>query len=355
MRTTEYMNVLIASAAGYGNLGDDSIRDALSSTLKRLYPNMKISHTNPPPKKEAVEWADLTIVGGGGLLYDSDFANVVNYMSYIEWAHELGKPSIALGVGVQGISTEEGKRYYQRALNRANLVTTRDRESRGILINLVRISTPIQVCADLSFLLDLRPNRDHAPKDEPTLGICIRDFSPEFPPRNRYLGSIFDGLNRVRDRFKLIFFSFSRDDLGLTRNLHREFENSDFYEYSESWSPKDFLSLMNQCDLMVCTRYHAFIFSILLGIPALPIIELGGKIRWLASLIDHIPYSCVMDTLTADEFLKKLNDVWRDREKIKANFEKWKPELQARAYRNVELLASFIPPILQLRGDVDGY
>ncbi|KPV65286.1 MAG: Polysaccharide pyruvyl transferase [Candidatus Bathyarchaeota archaeon BA1] len=339
------MNVLIANAAGYGNLGDDSIRDALVGTIEQLYPTIKIVCTHPPPEKGLVEEADLIVVGGGGLLYDSDFANVVYYMSYLEWAQEFKKPNIALGVGVQGIFTEKGREYYQKVLNKTDLVSTRDQESRDILINQVGISTPIHVCADLAFLLNpLVTNNYRREEDRPILGICVRDFHPEFSPRERYINSIREALKRIKDEFKLVFFIFSKDDHKLNMRLHSEFKNSNcfIYDYREGWTPQKFLPLIRQCDLMLCTRYHAFIFSILSEAPALPIIELGGKNRWLAYLINHTLYSCLMDSMTAEGLLKKLNEVWSDREIIKANFVKWKPELQRRAYRNVELLDSFI-------------
>lgn len=340
------LKLLIASAAGYGNLGDDSIRDALVDAIVQLHPTVEVICTHPPPEKRLVEEADFIIVGGGGLLYDSDFANVEYYMRYLEWAQELKKPNVVIGVGVQGISTEKGKKYYQKVLNGADLITTRDRESMEILTRDVGVSAPIHVCADLAFLLNQPPtNRDCKPDgDKPTLGVCIRDFHLDFPPRERYIGSIHEALKLINTEFKLAFLTFSRDDYELNTRLHIEFRNSSFffYNYDEGWTVQRFLPLISQCDLTLCTRYHSFIFSISSETPALPIIELGGKIRWLTYLINHKPYSCLMDSLTADEVLEKIYNVWDNREIIKANFAEWKKELRRRAYRNLELLSSLI-------------
>ncbi|MEM1661048.1 MAG: polysaccharide pyruvyl transferase family protein [Candidatus Bathyarchaeia archaeon] len=343
---TRSLKVLIANAAGYGNLGDDSIRDALVDAIRQLYPTVEVICTHPPPEKKLVEKADLIIVGGGGLLYDSDFANVEYYMRYLEWAQELKKPNVVIGVGVQGISTERGKKYYQRVLNRVDLITTRDRESREILMNNVGVSAPIHICADLAFLLKQPPrSRDCKPDgNKPMLGVCIRDFHPDFPPRGRYIGSIHEALKLIGTEFKLAFLTFSRDDYELNMRLHSEFRNSSFffYNYDEGWTVQGFLSLISQCDLTLCTRYHSFIFSISSEVPALPIIELGGKIRWLTYLINHEYYSCLMDSIATDEVLEKIYDIWDNREVIKANFAEWRKELHRRAYRNVELLDSII-------------
>ncbi|MEM2112257.1 MAG: polysaccharide pyruvyl transferase family protein, partial [Candidatus Bathyarchaeia archaeon] len=261
------MKVLIANAAGYGNLGDDSIRDALVGAIEQLNPAVKIVCTHPPPHKALVKEADLIIVGGGGLLYDSDFANVVYYMSYLEWAQEFQKPNIALGVGVQGIITEKGKEYYKKVLNKVDLITTRDQESRDILINHLGISAPVHVCADLAFLLKLQlMNKTQEPEEnKPILGICVRDFHPDFPPRKRHVNSVREALRIINDEFKLVFLTFSMDDYELNMKLHSEFKNSSFffYNYNEGWTVEKFLPLISQCDLMLCTRYHAFIFSII--------------------------------------------------------------------------------------------
>lgn len=346
MEYSRSLKVLIANAAGYGNLGDDSVRDALADAIEQLHPAVKVVCTHPPPEKGLVEEADVIVVGGGGLIYDSDFANVANYMRYLEWAQEFKKPTALIGVGVQGIFTEKGREYYQKVLNGVDLITTRDQESRDILVNHVGVSAPVHVCADLAFLLERRlTNKGRKSEgDKPVLGICFRDFHPDFPPRKRYIDSVHEALRRIDDRFKLVFLVFSRDDYELNMRLHSEFKNSGFffYNYNEGWTVQKFLPLINQCDLMLCTRYHALIFSILSETPALPIIELGGKNRWLAYLINHEPYSCLMDSITADEILKKIDILWGNREIIKANFLKWKQELHKRAYLNVELLSSLI-------------
>ena len=63
------MKLLIAGAFGYGNLGDNAVRDAeLAFAASR-----GLTATWAAPADYPVDGYDAVAVGGGGILYDADY------------------------------------------------------------------------------------------------------------------------------------------------------------------------------------------------------------------------------------------------------------------------------------------
>jgi polysaccharide pyruvyl transferase WcaK-like protein len=278
------MKILIANAAGFGNVGDDAIRDVMIENIKKIIPDSKITCTNPPPHFDLVLKNDIIIVGGGGLLYDVIPENVENYMRYLEWGQKLGKATICLGIGNQGIISDYGKNRYREILNKCDLITGRDQETVESLKN-IGIEKDIKICADVAWLL--KPKRSKLSirkKNRQVLGIVV--FEGEFHNFNIYRMRIEHLLCKYKDVFDYAFFIFSKDDDKLTRELYKAFGGT-LIEY-EGIKPAEYLSLIENIDMMFATRYHPFIFSILSGIP-ICIGDFGthGKIGRLGKLIDY--------------------------------------------------------------------
>lgn len=127
------MNVLIISPNGYGNVGDDICALAGSWAVKKVRPDAVCKISSPPMKKAEMNWADVVILSGGGVIYDREESNVNNYMQYIDKAYELGKKSAVLGVGIQGIVTQKGAERYKESLSKCEFVSVRTEKDKELL------------------------------------------------------------------------------------------------------------------------------------------------------------------------------------------------------------------------------
>jgi len=195
------VNILILGSYGLGNVGDNVCQDTLSDFLKQEGIIAKCYH--PPIKKSLIKWADLVMLGGGGLLYDSGevislkqsnasffnqllrylflipevqklvqtrfvrailgilplittnaIAIVDNYLNPIETAIQLGKPTAGIALGTQGICTEYGRKRYAETLSRLDLLTVRDPSDKAILESIgVSPQNGIEVCEDLGWIV----------------------------------------------------------------------------------------------------------------------------------------------------------------------------------------------------------
>jgi polysaccharide pyruvyl transferase WcaK-like protein len=123
---------LVVSAHGAGNVGDDAVSLA-AAEIARAVGFESVDLSGPGCTPQQLDAADLVVVGGGGLLYDiqylgaTDAENVGNYTAPLLRARLLGKPSVGLGLGTQGIATPIGRRVFGHALRTADLLTVRDK------------------------------------------------------------------------------------------------------------------------------------------------------------------------------------------------------------------------------------
>ena len=122
MMKNKKLKILIAGAFGYGNLGDDLLRDTLTFLLKKKYGNQVELYTDRPyPDKELIDYCDLRIIGPGGLLYDSNESHAEYFKQYMK------PPYIMIGVGLQFIeSFKEPEGFCVDAIKNSDLIIGRE-------------------------------------------------------------------------------------------------------------------------------------------------------------------------------------------------------------------------------------
>ena len=143
-------NWLVVSPNGFGNIGDDMVANAGRFAISQVDPDAKIKLSRPPASEKLIDWADNVILSGGGIIYDRAPKNLENYMDYIDLAHRKGKKSAVLGVGIQGIVTEEGKRRYKESLDKCEFVSVRTEKDKQMLADIGY--TKAHATFDIAFL-----------------------------------------------------------------------------------------------------------------------------------------------------------------------------------------------------------
>jgi polysaccharide pyruvyl transferase WcaK-like protein len=124
---------LVISPNGYGNAGDDLCAYCGRFAITQTDRDAEIRIGRPPMRRSVVDWADVVVLSGGGILYDRELKNVDNYMRYVDYAVSRGKRAAVLGAGVQGIVTEDGRRRYRESLARCAFVSVRTAEDKRAL------------------------------------------------------------------------------------------------------------------------------------------------------------------------------------------------------------------------------
>ena len=289
---------------GFGNAGDECILQALVSGLYSADPKIRISVASATPEltaselqvqsflwsdasavQQAVDWADLVLVGGGGLFHDyygfdpnafltDQQTGIAYYASPAILAALQAKPAILCSVGVGPLYSGAAKTFTRAAADAALLVTVRDEESRTILIELGVAPSKISVTADLAFsyfpLSGFEASVPKiAPRARPVAGVSLRPWSHGIAPSHweREVASALD-LWIERNEGNVLFIPFqnlpgtTEDDASVIERVRAAMRQSEHTSsVAHTCNARQILSTLHRCDLVLAMRLHAAILG----------------------------------------------------------------------------------------------
>ncbi len=311
---------MIASANGYGNVGDDLIAQALKSMLSEIDSQAEVKLTRPQCDPKEVAWADAVIIGGGGLLYDYDKvrSNVSNYLSYVKVARKLKKPVYLIGIAEQGIFTEAGKAAYRRELSTVNLITVRSKTDRDVLRS-IGVEAPILALQDLVFSMSYgdgnnraRKARRKLPGRKPRLALSLpqltsqgleleamgKDLARQLKLYEAYLKT--NSIDKLFKDFKVTLVCQSRDDLAYCQVLSKRHQVKLVYPEDIAHSAA-VIKAYSKADIVLTGRLHGLILAAMLG---KPIAAFGLKSQKLDKLIEERLPSLQPSFFSLDDLVK---------------------------------------------------
>lgn len=292
-------NVLVISANGYGNVGDDICGYSGKYIIEEAFGirNVTIRVVSPPVNDSDVDWADAVVIGGGGLLYDGDYNNVKNYMDPLEATIENGKKTAVLGVGVQGINTEKGKEHYRRVLNKVDIVTVRSPVDKKLLDEFVENVVCTQ---DIGFLTDewvsglslrerfrIRSYRARGAK-KPRLGLApvdlVRIKGDAYDETSaNFVDSLHNNLDEIAKKFDVLLLCHSADDIEYYRALVSQHPGVRLVNYKDISNISGMWEIYKTLDLVIASRFHAIILATLAGVPTVSVSSASTKQNRLAN------------------------------------------------------------------------
>jgi len=340
------INVLVVSAYKYGNAGDDicalSTKYAISKAATTIG---KIEITSPPIAQNLLKDKTVVVLGGGGLIYDTDKANVKNYMDYFKFA-EPRTIKAAISMGVQGIASDYGREQYKKYLSKLDVLSVRS-ESDKALLNEIGINNAVTT-QDIAFLADnwlpkwSSPRKYLYRKRKPIIGLSLVDLKKVKGESFKKFISNFekiidDFINRNNDKYDFWFLQHSGDDKGYIDRLKSKHKIT-VINYK---SPKDISKLWwayKQVDYVIGVRFHSIILAILAKKPILPIGSKGGKQYRLCMADDKVLKKQYVDLNQLDDLKRKLSLFSDPAVRLEAAETSKVKELQILAEKNVDLL-----------------
>ena len=229
--------VALAGCFGFQNTGDDAILEVWlhdlaawrenvevvvlggdDTYLREQFPGVTFVHWRDwPGTVEAIQAADLLVVGGGGLFHDywamepetfveaPAWVGPMYYLSLIGLAKLWERPCILTGVGIGPLRTEIGRAYVREVLAWADVITVRDTGSRDVLQS-AGFPEPerVVVTADPVFRLPFGHGEAPASPFEalmssgsrPRIGVAVRNW-PGYPPADQWLPELAQALRQV--------------------------------------------------------------------------------------------------------------------------------------------------------------
>lgn len=342
------MNVFATGAYGYPNFGNESYVDILQSRLSgcRLDVQSRVNENDL-----RLSLYDLTVLAGGGLLYDAvsaaGDASLKYYLRYPAIAQWLGKKSMMIGVGAQGSIRSETLAPFRSVLDRLDLCTVRDSHTARTLRESGMESSVLE-CADLFYAKTIYPNVDRLrrleggkSKGKPTLGVVASQpgkglLHPEF---TGFEDRFHQALRILEKTFRLYFFSFDNRSDPWLAGLADSWSGGHSYASFDMTRPDAidaFIQSFGTIDAFVTTRYHGVLLSILTGTPFLAVGAPGEKLQRECEALRYpqfLPYSS-----STNRFVEASVETWAERASLIPILHDGARQRRRLGVRNFELL-----------------
>ncbi|ALG71607.1 hypothetical protein VY88_00195 [Azospirillum thiophilum] len=357
---------VIGISGSYGglNLGDEAILTAAVEQLRATVPEVEIvvftrdaEHTranhavdrvlNP---REAtrdeimpeVERLDLLLLGGGGILYDSE---AQTYLREVVIAQRFGIPTRTFAIGVGPLKHQVERDAVRDGLDRMDGITVREQSAKR-LIEEIGVRVPVEVTADPALLLTPEPfgvemlAEAGVPRDRPLIGLSVRERGGAAPDLSEaaYHQLLAEAADFMTERFEadVLFVPMERADV---REAHRVMGRMSLPERAHllkyRYGPRQILGLMEHLHLAVGMRLHFLIFAAISGTPVMAL-PYASKVADFLTSLGLEPRSTVAHT-TAGTFLADLDRLWDHRADQEALLRENIPRLQELASRTAPL------------------
>ncbi len=305
--------IFITGYYGFGNTGDEAILAAMIAHLRELRPDLQITATSATPEAtatafpidtilwcdtyamlNAVQAADLVVIGGGGIFHDYFGINPEAFLTDNQWginfytapaamAVLFDKPVMLYAIGVGPLFSDDAKKFTKFACDVAARITVRDVGSRTILESLGVHPERVMVTADPAFGLPLEKSPAGIDRliglkiERPLIAVALRPWNVRIDP-TFWEREAAAGLDLFLDRHPgtVCFVPFQRlkslaeDDLRIAQRVQALMKHKDRTAILlDELSPRELVSVLGECDLVVGMRLHSMVLGMLSGIPVL--------------------------------------------------------------------------------------
>ncbi len=338
--------VLIAGYYGFGNAGDELILRSILKEIKQSSPSVSVTVLSNDPQGtfgahgveardrwspvsviSAVWQSDALVFGGGGLLQDATGIRTLwYYLSILAAAILLRKQIWVWCVGVGPVRSPVNRRLVRWALGFCDYVSVRDAGSESELRS-YGFRKPIAVLKDPVFDLNVH-EKSHSNGGLPRFAFILRpvqgsqrreDLAEAFSKAASYFLKIYNA------EFSLAVFQPGKDEVFLDAVLKRvkeeiPFDSMDKVHRHAGRTPDEILQFMKHQDMVVSSRYHGAVLSLMMHTPVLGV-AVDPKLRHLFS--DVFPDGgrrenlLELDGIDPEKLIAAMESLWIEKENFR--------------------------------------
>lgn len=359
------MRVGISGSYGGLNLGDEAILHVIITELRRAIPVEitvfsrdaedtrrrhgveRVVPLRGTPRSDAqriIGGLDLFILGGGGILFDAD-ADM--YLREVFLAHSAGTPVMVYAVSAGPLLDAGVRVRIRHALDRAAVITVRDRHSRQLLEE-IGVQREIIVTADPAVLLAAEPltldeilRAEAIDPDARLIGFSVREPGPAAPTLDvehyhRLLANAADFMVNRLDA-EVVFFPLEQRTFDVQHShavVGRMSHAQRATVLKRPYTPGQIVSLLGHFDFAVGMRLHFVIFSALAGVPFVALPYASKVTGLIEDLRVHHP---ALDHVSAGALIADIDRAWDQRDELRVRTRQALEGLQERARTNTAL------------------
>lgn len=351
------MRVVISGYYGFGNLGDEAVLAAMLAMLRARISGAEFTvlsadpqHTQAlhgvhaaarlsPRALQALAGADLFLSGGGGLIQDVTSArSAAYYLAVLGAATLLSRRTMVFAQSIGPLRRRWIRALARTVLNRVDLLTVRDQDSRRLLQE-VGVKRSVEVVADPVFALDPGSGGQVRAllgrRDQPHIGLALRPWGAI-----DYLEPLIDAVRTVRDDIGagVIVLAFHpQRDLAVCTAAARALDA----RMISGIPPQEMMALIGLLDVLVSVRLHALICAIAMGVAPVGV-SYDPKVEGLFRRIG-VGQILPIQALSAGPLRQALEAAWAARHTLRPRLLDQAAALRAEALRTADLAATLLP------------
>ena len=311
--------------------------------------------------------ADIVLNTGGDVLtedYGFPFSHFVNLL----FAILLDKPVVICAESIGPFKGRWTRFITKFVFNRTKLITLREERSLKHLQEIGVNKPLIYVTTDVAFMLE--PASDERIKeiltkerfDEsmPRIGISVSKIIsnygfPELKSRKDKYNEYVKLMSKVTDYLvdtlnaTIVFVPHvigpgeGSDDRIVADDICKLIKNKDkIISIKEEYTPEELKGIIGQCDLFIGARMHATIASTSMLVPTVAIAYSDKTHGIIGKMLEYEAYVLDIKDLSYDKLISKIDDAWKNREKIRKELEVKIPVVKEKAMLNWKLIKEVV-------------
>jgi len=364
-------DVIISGYYGFGNVGDDAMLISIIDNLERQKPDISIlvlskkpeetaqshgvraiSRQDIPAVYSAMRHTKLFIYGGGNIIQDSTSSRSLIFYLGMAWlAKKLKLKVMFYANGIGPINKSRNAEFSRKILNRADVITVRERLSFNELKKMGITKPKIVLTADAAFAVQVDKEMpietifvsEGIPYDGRYAGFSVRKCPGcDKSQHLKYEQSIAEIADYVYLKYNLmpVFIPMEyHADIVTIQNIASKMK-TDGYIISDNHSVSETFAIIRKMDIMIAMRLHALIFAAYMNVPILGI-SYQPKVEGFLEYVNQPSVGNVKD-ITFDNMRPKVDLILQNRETIKAELAKSVEALVNKAEENSRLAVELI-------------
>lgn len=357
-----FESVLMSGYYGFDNSGDDAILKAIVKDLKEFNKDLDITVlSNNPAKTEsmypvkavnrfrfkevicAIKKSSLLISGGGSLLQDiTSTRSLLYYLAVMTIAKLYGKRVMVYANGIGPINKNINRVLTKWVLNRADLITLRDEDSREYLEKMKVKNREIYVTADPVFTLDPSSEKvvdkilinENIPKGYNLIGISVRPWK-NANNLEEIISKTIDYIIKNHGVKVVIIPMHYPEDLEISLNILSRVKEDGCFVLRQKYSVEEIMGVIKRLDVIVAMRLHSLIYAATQSVPMVGLVY-DPKVEGILNSIG-MEHMLNVEDLDYDKLISDIDYVWDNKESIKSELEKQDEFLKAKSLQNITL------------------
>lgn len=354
--------IVISGYYGFDNSGDDAILKAIVEGFKNSDEKLNIiALSNDPPStekiygikavyrfniaevKRVVKTCDLFISGGGSLLQDvTSTRSLLYYLMLMKIAKKYKRKVMVYANGVGPIDGRLNRLLTKNILEKVDLISLRDEESRDFIQELGVENRNVYVTADPVFSLeaiskeeaDSILSKENIPRDKPLVGIAIRDWKNN--------ESLIDNMARASDymvesygvNIVLIPMHYP-EDLEISKRLLARIKNNSSYVLKEKYNVDEVMGVINELEMILAMRLHSLIYAATQEVPMIGIVYDPKIIGFLNTI--GVSNMVDVENLVYEDIQANIDDVWKNKQGLRKGLNEQEEILKSKAMENIDM------------------